>query len=83
LEININQTGTVTLTTYGKNILDGYRMAVEKATNHEMKFILGYDEEGKYSTELWSISHIFGKYLYNGAEQVFHKNIIQIEDAQD
>lgn len=79
MELNINRTGTVTLTTQGKNILDKYRTTVEKETNRDLKTILQYDGDGKYSTELWNLMNIFGEHLYNGSELVFHKNIIDME----
>lgn len=78
MKININQTCTVTLTTHGKNILDNYWLSVKRTLNQERPTFLQCDSEGNYSSELWNIMSIFGKHLYNGGDQLFHENIINI-----
>jgi hypothetical protein len=44
----------------------------------DFKILYKYDEHGKFSASLWELMNLFGKHIYNGAEQVFENNEIRI-----
>jgi len=76
--ININEKASVHLTDYGKHVLDVHRMELEESAGIDLKEILHYDENDVFSSELWEIMSIFGRFMYNGAKQAFHDNAITI-----
>lgn len=76
--MNINDKVSVKLTKYGKQVLKEYRTSLEKDSRLEFTH-LQPNEEGIYSSELWDIMYLFGKYMYMGADQVFVKNEIIIK----
>lgn len=75
--MNLNDKVSVKLTKYGKRVLDEYRTTLEKDSGLEFKHL--QPKEGIYSSELWDIMHIFGKYMYLGANQLFVDNEIIIK----
>lgn len=67
---NINDIVEVTLTKYGKEILEKHY------TDLGIKYNV---KKNKYQTELWHLMHVFGKYLYMGNSKIpFKNNVITI-----
>ena len=77
--VNINDIATVKLTVYGRSILGAYVQDLELETGMEM-IHLKYSKDGMFSTELWSIMHIFGRNMMMHSEQVFVDNKICINN---
>ena len=77
--LNIKDHATVILTDCGMKIIDEHRQKIEKNTNLKFDFTLSYDENGKYTTELWHLMFLFGKHMTMTSPQVFKDNKIQIE----
>ena len=67
MKFNINDKVVVALTEFGKQRLIGDARTIYRLDN------------GKYSFQLWELMSIFGDYMYNGAEQIFIKNEIELE----
>lgn len=78
--MNINNDVEITLTEYGKHILDNHRKKLEKGTGIKLDIIFKYEESGVYKAQLWELMNIFGSHIYNGAEQVFVNNEIKYLD---
>ena len=77
---NINCRVSVILTDFGKNILDEHRTEIQKYIPLKFDLTLKYDENGKYTTELWHLMFLFGKYMTQSQKQIFKDNIIKYED---
>jgi hypothetical protein len=76
--MNINDMVEVTLTEYGKKILDSYIGNLENMSGIDCKILFKYDEHGKLSVSFWELMNLFGKHIYNGAKQVFENNEIMV-----
>lgn len=77
--LNINDKATVILTDFGKTIVDNHKKDIEEKTRLKIENILSYDENGKYTTELWYLMFIFGKYMTMSQKQVFVNSKIYFE----
>lgn len=69
MKININDNCKVKLTNYGISLLK------KDPVNYEYNF----DKENKIlNTQVWVLMNIFGDYFYNGCDQIFIDNIIEV-----
>jgi hypothetical protein len=78
IKININDYVEVTLTDYGKQIVDEIREEMKKELQIDPKELYKYDKRGKFSEQMLIIMSMFGKYVYNGSQQVFVNNELTI-----
>jgi len=77
--MNLNDCVSFQLTTYGEAV---YRKHWEKLLgkyDHMEAPSLTILENGLVEMQLWEVAHIFGPYLYNGANQIFETNILNFE----
>lgn len=76
--MNLNDEVEVTLTAFGKYILDSHRKRCELEVHMSLKGIFQYDKEGKYKVQLWELFEMFGSHIYMDATQVFVNNEIRV-----
>jgi hypothetical protein len=77
IEINLNESIKVKLTDKGLNILNKIREEEKEKYNISDNDYpdLKIDDEGYYHTQLHCFMHDFGKYLFNGADNVIEPPI--------
>ena len=74
IEININDIVEVTLTTHGERVLE---------SNGAFSYRNNYNQDTRVLTEqLWVIINTFGKYMYNGCDQIIENNSIAFWQTQ-
>lgn len=83
VDFNINEKVRVKLTPYGSSVYGSYIESIDYAGQEDL---LGYahekakpDANGYNQFQMWQLMAIFGEHMYNGAENVFEKNIIEID----
>lgn len=76
--INLNQTCNVILTAHGAEVYNEYFRELHATCKLiELTNLKAGDE---LSLQLWELMKIFGKHLYNGAENCFANNDISFND---
>ena len=80
---NINDIIKVRLTTHGEKIHFDYYYKYLQNTRPLKDCLPKEDSEGYTEYQIWEFAHIFGEYLYNGAEQVIRDNEIVLNSQED
>lgn len=78
MKINLNQSCNVILTEHGAEVYNEYFRELHAICQQiELTHLKAGDE---ISLQLWELMNIFGKHLYNGAENCFANNDISFYD---
>lgn len=78
MKINLNQQCDVILTAHGAEVYNKYFRELH-ATCKQIE-LTNLKAGDVLSLQLWELMNIFGKYLYNGAENCFENNNISFND---
>lgn len=83
MKININQAVMFTLTDYGLWLLMKKRICQAEDIS---KVNVDYSQMAKMSKhkqtmQLWQVMEIFGEHLFNGSENIFVDNILEIDEV--
>lgn len=76
--INLNQQCDVILTTHGAEVYNEYFRELHATC--KLIELTNKQAEDELSFQLWELMKIFGKHLYNGAENCFANNDISFND---
>ena len=76
--INLNQHCNVILTAYGAEVYNEYFRELHATC--KLIELTNLKAEDELSLQLWELMNIFGKHLYNGAENCFANNDISFND---
>lgn len=76
--INLNQQCDVILTTHGAEVYNEYFRELHATC--KLIELTNLKAEDELSLQLWELMKIFGKHLYNGAENCFANNDISFND---
>ena len=75
--INLNQSCNVILTAHGAEVYNEY--SCELHATCKLIQPTNLKEGDRLALQLWELMNIFGKHLYNGAENCFENNEIIFE----
>lgn len=76
--INLNQPCNVILTAHGAEVYNEYFRELHATC--QLIELTNLKAEDELSLQLWELMNIFGKHLYNGAENCFANNDISFND---
>lgn len=82
-EFNINNNVKVKLTGHGRAVLKADINSIDYGENEDIKNYAHEkakpDKDGYNTFQMWKLMSIFGSHMYNSAENVFEKNIIELD----
>lgn len=82
-DFNINNNVKVRLTEHGRAVLKADIDSIDYSGDEDIKNYAHEksepDKDGYNTFQLWELMSVFGSHMYNGAKNVFEKNIIELD----